>query len=83
MICTELFGAKGVGIATAAMTVLILIFGEIMPKSLAKENAEKFALSFGGLLNVFIVVLTPVTFIFRGLKIWCQSSLNQVATLPL
>lgn len=68
VICTELFGAKGVGIATAAMTVLILIFGEIMPKSLAKENAEKFALSFGGLLNVFIVVLTPVTFIFRGLK---------------
>ena len=42
VICTELFGAKGVGIATAAMTVLILIFGEIMPKSLAKENAEKF-----------------------------------------
>lgn len=68
VICTELFDAKGVGIATAAMTVLILIFGEIMPKSLAKENAEKFALSFGGLLNVFIVVLTPVTFIFRGLK---------------
>lgn len=68
VICTELFGAKGVGIATAAMTVLILIFGEIMPKSLAKENAEKFALAFGGLLNVFIVVLTPVTFIFRGLK---------------
>ena len=68
VICTDLFGAKGVGIATAAMTVLILIFGEIMPKSLAKENAEKFALAFGGLLNVFIVVLTPVTFIFRGLK---------------
>ena len=68
VICTELFGAKGVGIATAAMTVLILIFGEIMPKSLAKENAEKFALAFGGLLNEFIVVLTPVTFIFRGLK---------------
>ena len=40
VICTELFGAKGVGIATAAMTVLILIFGEIMPKSLAKENAR-------------------------------------------
>lgn len=68
VICTELFDAKGVGIATVTMTVLILIFGEIMPKSLAKENAEKFALAFGGLLNVFIVVLTPVTFIFRGLK---------------
>ncbi len=68
VICTDLYDAKGVGIATAAMTVLILIFGEIMPKSLAKENAEKFALAFGGLLNVFIVVLTPVTFIFRGLK---------------
>ena len=68
VICTELFGAKGVGIATAAMTVLILIFGEIFPKSMAKENAEKFALAFGGLLNVFIIVLTPVTVVFSGLK---------------
>ena len=65
---TEKFGKGSVGLATVVMTVLVLIFGEILPKSLAKENAEKFALSFGGLLNVFIVVLTPVTFIFRGLK---------------
>ena len=68
VICTELFGAKGVGIATAAMTVLVLIFGEILPKSLAKENAEKFALTFGGLLSFFMTILTPVTIIFRGLK---------------
>ncbi len=69
VICTKLFGAKeGVGIATAAMTVLILIFGEIFPKSIAKENAEKFALSFGGVLNVFIILLTPVTAVFSALK---------------
>ncbi len=68
VICTKLFGDKGVGIATAAMTVLVLIFGEILPKSLAKENAEKFTLTFSGLLNFFIVVLTPITIIFAGIK---------------
>lgn len=68
VICTNLFGAKGVGIATLVMTVLVLIFGEILPKSLAKENAEKFTLTFGGVLNFFIVILTPVTIIFSGLK---------------
>ncbi|MCM1577395.1 MAG: hemolysin family protein [Ruminococcus sp.] len=68
VICTSLFGAKGVGIATAAMTVLVLIFGEILPKSLAKENAEKFSLMTAGLLNFFIIILTPITAVFGDLK---------------
>ncbi len=68
VVCTKLFGESGVGIATAAMTVLVLIFGEITPKSIAKENAEKFALTFGGLLSFFMTILTPITIIFRSLK---------------
>ena len=68
VVCTKLFGESGVGIATAAMTVLVLVFGEITPKSIAKENAEKFALTFGGLLSFFMTILTPITIIFRGLK---------------
>lgn len=68
VICTELFGTSGVGIATVAMTVLVLIFGEILPKSIAKENAEKFALVFSGLLGFLIFILTPVTAVFGGLK---------------
>ena len=68
VICTELFGNNGVGIATASMTVLVLIFGEILPKSLAKENAEKFSLMTAGILQLFIIILTPVTVIFGALK---------------
>ncbi|MDE6594330.1 MAG: CNNM domain-containing protein, partial [Oscillospiraceae bacterium] len=68
VICTELFGDNGVGIATAAMTVLVLIFGEILPKSIAKENAETFSLVTAGILRFFIIILTPVTVIFGALK---------------
>ncbi len=40
VIATDLFGSKGVGIATGILTILILIFGEISPKTFAKDNAE-------------------------------------------
>lgn len=65
---TQLFGAAGVAIATAVMTVLVLIFGEIMPKSFAKQNAEKCALAFAGLLNVIMWLLTPISAIFSFLQ---------------
>ncbi|MGN0667395.1 MAG: hemolysin family protein [Huintestinicola sp.] len=68
LICTELFGKKGVGISTAAMTILVLIFGEILPKSLAKENAESFALACSGILSGIMVILTPVSAVFMALK---------------
>ena len=65
---TELLGPGGVGVATAVMTVLVLIFGEIMPKSYAKNNAEKCALFFAGFLSVIVKIMTPVTFIFKQLQ---------------
>ncbi len=68
VICTEIFGPSGVGISTAAMTVLVLIFGEILPKSIAKEYAEKFTLTFGGFLNFLMIILTPVTAVFQAIK---------------
>ena len=73
IICTNLFAEKyGVGtataISTAAMTVLVLIFGEILPKSIAKEHADKFTLATCGMLNFFIIVLTPITIIFGALQ---------------
>lgn len=73
LICTDLFAERfGVGtataISTAAMTVLVLIFGEILPKSMAKQNPEKFALGTCGLLNFFIIILTPISVIFGALQ---------------
>jgi CBS domain containing-hemolysin-like protein len=64
---TLTFGSAGVGIATGAMTLLILFFGEIVPKSFATRNAERFAL----LIAPFVVLLsrlfTPISLPFVAL----------------
>ena len=66
---TDLFGGNtGLVVSTFVMTLLILIFGEILPKSLAKENAESYALSISGILFLLIKILTPVNFFFIKLK---------------
>ncbi len=51
-------------ISTIVMTVVVLIFGEITPKSLAKDFAEKYTLATTGLVGFLMVILTPITFIF-------------------
>ncbi len=68
MIFTDLFGHAGVGISTAVMTVLVLIFGEVIPKTYAKENAEKLALTSAGFLNFLIKIFTPFSVLFMALK---------------
>ena len=65
---TRLFPNGGVGISTAVMTVVVLIFGEIMPKSYAKENAEKCALFFAQPLSLLIILLKPLIWLFTMLK---------------
>ena len=54
---------------TFVMTTIILIFGEIVPKSFAKNNAEKLALLISGLLYWIIKLLKPVTWIFIKIKL--------------
>jgi CBS domain containing-hemolysin-like protein len=58
------FGDKGVAISTITMTVIILIFGEIIPKSLAKEMPESWAVGSAAFLRFFMILLWPITFIF-------------------
>jgi CBS domain containing-hemolysin-like protein len=50
------------------MTFIILIFGEILPKSIAKDKAEDFALATSGLLSTLIKLFIPITFFFIKLK---------------
>ena len=64
---TRLFGAGGIGISSAAMTVLVLIFGEILPKSYAKAHAERLARFFAAPLSALIWLLTPLIFLFQKL----------------
>ena len=68
VLCTRWFHQYGPTVATVALTVIILVFGEISPKSLAKENAEAWAMFSAPLLRVFLVVLTPVNFLFARWK---------------
>jgi CBS domain containing-hemolysin-like protein len=62
-----IFGAVGVSIATLVMTVLLLIFGDISPKALAKEMPELTALRAAPFLRVFMFLLTPINFL---MTIW-------------
>ena len=51
-------------ISTAMITIVVLIFGEISPKSLAKDHAEGFACAVARILNFLTFILTPINFIF-------------------
>ncbi len=62
------FPVTGVTISTIVMTILVLIFGEISPKSIAKERPEAFAVNAAPFLRVGMVVLTPVNFFFKSWK---------------
>ena len=57
------FGNAYVGAATGVITLLILIFGEISPKTMATLKAENIALKFAGIISVLMKILTPVIFI--------------------
>ncbi len=58
----------GPGVSTVVTTIVVLVFGEVSPKSIAKESPEKFAMFSAPFLNVFIILLTPFNFLFRQWK---------------
>lgn len=68
VLCTKWFLQYGPTVSTVALTIIILIFGEVTPKSLAKERPEDFAMFAQPLLKVFMVVLTPLNFLFTQWK---------------
>lgn len=59
----EVLGNAYVGLATGALTLLILIFGEITPKTLATIHSEKLALSYARIIYLLTIILTPVVFL--------------------
>jgi putative hemolysin len=56
--------AFSTAIATAVVTVVVLIFGEISPKSLAKDHAEGFSMAVAPILHFLVIILTPINSIF-------------------
>ncbi|MCI8373492.1 MAG: HlyC/CorC family transporter [Lachnospiraceae bacterium] len=65
---TRHFGSAGPGIATGILTLLVLMFGEITPKSLATIHSERLALLYGRIVYALMVVLTPIIFIINTLS---------------
>ena len=81
----KLFGPAGLGIATFAATILLLIFGEITPKSLTTRYPEKFSFALSGYVCFFFFLLRPLVVIFTSisrlfLKIFGISTKKKQAT---
>lgn len=64
LLFTKLLAENGATVSTVVMTVAVLIFGEITPKTIAKNDPDEFALTFYPLLKSILTILTPFTFIF-------------------
>ena len=64
----RLYGDIGATLSTVVITIVVLIFGEITPKSIAKDCPEKFAMFSAPLLRLLMWLLTPVNFLFSQWK---------------
>ena len=62
------FGSAGAGIATGILTFLVLIFGEVSPKTMATIRADQLSLSISGIIELLMKLLTPVIFIINRLS---------------
>lgn len=67
-IATDVFQDAGVGIATGVMTLLILVFGEVIPKNVAAAHAENWAMVIAPFIRVVSIVLTPLVFLLTKLS---------------
>ena len=66
----KIWGSYTVGIITGALTFVVLIFGEIIPKTWAMQRAEKITLAYSRIISLLMIVLTPVIFIVDKLSNW-------------
>ena len=68
-LATKIFGSAGAGIATGILTVLVLIFGEISPKTFATIHADKISLAYAGVISGLMKLLTPIIIIINKLAL--------------
>ena len=68
LLFVALYGDIGATVSTVVVTVVVLIFGEITPKSIAKDAPERFALFSAPFIRLWIWVLTPLNFLFSQWK---------------
>lgn len=79
----SIYPKYGATIATATATVVVLIFGEISPKSLAKESPEKFAMLSAPVIRAFMIILKPINWIFACWKRLLAKIFNADGSRPI
>ena len=67
-IALKYLGSAGAGIATGILTFLILIFGEVSPKTMATIKADQLSLKISGIIETLMKLLTPVIFVINQLS---------------
>ena len=68
LLFVEIYGDIGATVSSVVVTVAVLIFGEITPKSIAKDSPEKFAMFCAGFIRFWLFILTPLNFVFSKWK---------------
>lgn len=68
LLFVQILGNIGATVSTVVITIVVLIFGEITPKSVAKDYPEKFAMFSAPFINFLILAFTPLNFLFSAWK---------------
>lgn len=82
VLCLNLFGDMGAAISTGAVTILVLTFGEILPKCLAKEHADSYCLHTAQVLRVLMTIFSPIVFLFIKLKSFVLNRMRKNEKAP-
>ena len=82
ILCTNLIGSYGAAVSTGVLTLIILTFGEIIPKCYAKENSEKMAAAFSPIVSFLMVVFTPLSLLFIKLNVLAMKALGKKNAAP-
>ena len=69
VVFTDLLGSKGLGIAMGSMTFLILVFGEIIPKTFSAKNSVRVSLIVAGPIEILMKLLSPFVWFFERITI--------------
>jgi putative hemolysin len=70
VIATEAYGSSGLGIATGVMTLVVLVFGEITPKTFASTHSDKVALAIARPIEILSYLLYPLIIFFEWVSIF-------------
>lgn len=67
VLVTDMFGSFAIGIGTGVLTLVVLIFGEIIPKTIATAYAENISLWYSGIIVGLMAIMVPFSFVINGI----------------